>query len=85
MILIYDGYKSHMSLQVLELFSQNKIIVYDLPAHTSGNPQPLDVVAFSVFKSSLNYALNAAISKERMISGTDLLFATCYAMRMNCI
>ena len=53
-LLIYDGYRSHMSLQVLQLFALSNIVVYTLPAHSSGKLQPLDVVAFESFKRSLN-------------------------------
>lgn len=35
-LLILDGYRSHMSLHVLEILNDNNIIVYALPAHTSG-------------------------------------------------
>ena len=36
LILPYDAYRSHITLDVLELFNKNNIIVYALPAHTSG-------------------------------------------------
>ena len=42
-LLLYDGYRSHMSLVVLELFRNNNFIAYALPTHTSGTTQPLDV------------------------------------------
>lgn len=42
-ILLYDGYRSHMSLAVLELFRKKCFIAYALPAPTSGTTQPLDV------------------------------------------
>ena len=65
-LLIYDGYRSHLSLQVLELFHLNDIIVYALPAHTSGKTQPLDTVLFSVFKQSLNRIINnITLSEEQ--------------------
>jgi len=53
-LLTYDAYRAHLSLEVLELFSANNIIVYAVPAHTSGKSQPLDVVLFSSFKNALN-------------------------------
>ena len=34
-LLIYDGYRSHFSLQVLEEFYKNRVILYALPSHTS--------------------------------------------------
>ena len=57
-LLIYDAYRAHISLEVLELFLSNNIIVYALPAHSSGKTQPLDTVLFSVFKTSLNTVLS---------------------------
>eukprot|EP00171_Calliarthron_tuberculosum_P006015 IDg6015t1 len=63
-LLIYDAYRSHMSLNVLNLFRQNGIVVYALQAHTSGKTQPLDVVVFSAFKNALNESLNAAASSD---------------------
>lgn len=46
MLMIFDGYRSDMSLRVLELFNANGTIVYILPAHTSGKTQPLYFVLF---------------------------------------
>ena len=34
-LLIYDGYRAHLSVEVLEIFANNNIVVYALPAHTS--------------------------------------------------
>ena len=35
-LLIYDGNRANLSLEVLEIFANNNIVVYALPAHTSG-------------------------------------------------
>ena len=56
---IYDGYRAHLSLAVLDLFHKNNIIVYVLPSQTSGKTQPLDVVLFSVFKNRLQDAITS--------------------------
>jgi len=61
-LLIYDGYRSHMSLKVLNLFYANDIIAYALPAHTSGKTQPCDVVLFGCFKDELNKVMNSMLS-----------------------
>ena len=45
-LLILDGYRSHMSLAALETLDFNNAIVYALPAHTSGKTQPLDATIF---------------------------------------
>lgn len=65
-LLIFDAYRSHMSLDVLQLFNDNGVVVYALPAHTSGKTQPLDVVAFAVFKNALNEALHTAASADKL-------------------
>ena len=69
--LIYDAYRAHISLQVLEILHTNNVFVYALPVHTSGKPQPLDVVPFSVFKNELNSNL-FSISTVQGGNGLDL-------------
>lgn len=39
-LLIYDGYRSHMGIRVLEILKEGKIIAYALPAHTSHTTKP---------------------------------------------
>ena len=46
LLLTFDGYPSHMSLKVMQLFYENGIVVYALHAHTSGRTQPCDVHLF---------------------------------------
>lgn len=53
-LLLYDGYRSHLSHRVLSLFEKNNIIAYALPSHTSGRTQPLDISTFGPFKLFLN-------------------------------
>ena len=60
-LLVYDGYKSHLSLLVLKLFNQNGIVVYSLPAHTSGQTRPLDNFVFSSFKASIAKTLQTGL------------------------
>ena len=66
LILTYDAYRSHTTLDVLELFNKINIIVYALPAHTSGKKQPLNVVLFSTFKNALNESTSLACSRGRI-------------------
>ncbi len=54
LLLTFNGYRSHMTLPVLDLFAKNNIIVYCLPAYTSVKLQPLDLVVFASFKNSLS-------------------------------
>ena len=50
MLLLYDGYRSHMMLRALEILHEGGVIAYALPAHTSGLTQPLDLSCFNVWK-----------------------------------
>ena len=48
LLLLIDGHKSHMGLELVDLCRENSIILFCLPPHTTHALQPLDV---SVFKS----------------------------------
>ena len=48
LLLLIDGHKSHMGLELVDLCRENSIIMFCLPPHTTHALQPLDV---SVFKS----------------------------------
>ena len=56
-LLILDGYREHMTYPVLHLFDASGIIVYALPAHTSGSTQPLYVSVFDPFKEHLRVSI----------------------------
>ena len=45
-LLIYDGHKSHETIELREAAEQHDIQLYRLPAHTSHRLQPLDVGVF---------------------------------------
>ena len=47
-LLLVDGHKSHINLDVIDLCRQNDVILFCLPPHMTHALQPLDV---SVFKS----------------------------------
>lgn len=78
-LLVYDAYRSHLSFAVLELFQQNNIVAYALPAHTSGKTQRLDVVLFGLFKPELREVLINAVSVHKFQLYT--MFYSCCAMR----
>ena len=63
-MLVLDGYRSHMAVGTLELLDVHNIIVYALPAHTSGKMHSLDVTVFSAFKAAPNDAINIAILRS---------------------
>lgn len=52
-LLIYDGYKSHIGIKALDILKNGSVIAYCLPSHTSGLLQPLDVGIFNLFKAYL--------------------------------
>lgn len=52
-LLIYDGYKSHIGIKALDILHNGGVIAYCLPSHTSGLLQPLDVAVFGLCKSYL--------------------------------
>ncbi|PXF43024.1 hypothetical protein BWQ96_07272 [Gracilariopsis chorda] len=58
-LLIYEGYRSHLDIQIWEMLAKSTFIAYALPAHTSGTTQPLDVAIFP----SLNYHYRARLEK----------------------
>ena len=45
-LLIYDGHKSHETIELRKAAEQHEIQLYHLPAHTSHRLQPLDVGVF---------------------------------------
>ncbi|RPB16234.1 CENP-B protein, partial [Morchella conica CCBAS932] len=49
-LLIFDGFESHLQLEIIEFCLDNKIIPLCLPSHTSHVLQPLDVGVFSPLK-----------------------------------
>ena len=56
-LFILDGYRGHMMYPVLRLFDASGIIVYALPAHTSGSTQALDASVFGSFKEHLRVSI----------------------------
>lgn len=82
MLLIYDGYRSHMTLRVLQHLRDSNVIVYALPAHTSGKTQPCDTGIFGVFKQAMNDAMQKAADADR--DEVINLFELCAMFRHAC-
>ena len=51
-LLFTDGYKSHISLDVIDLCRKNETILFCLPPHTTHVLQPLDVAVFKSLKDN---------------------------------
>jgi len=79
-LLIYDGYRSHMSPAVLRLFRKRNIVAYCLPAHTTGVTQPLDLTVFGSFKTHLAETLRRMHSAGNADARFDV-FDFCRMMR----
>ena len=68
-LLLYDGYRSHMSNEALKVLDDGNVLAFALPAHTSGTTQPLDVGIFNPFNANINrllpYMCSAVHTRER--------------------
>ncbi|XP_061186996.1 uncharacterized protein LOC133195149 [Saccostrea echinata] len=53
-LLLLDGHKSHVSVELVEWASQKGIIIFILPAHTSHVLQPMDVACYGPFQNIYN-------------------------------
>jgi hypothetical protein len=51
LLLILDGYSSHVSLKIVDLLKANSIICLMLPAHSTHALQPVDIVLFNSVKN----------------------------------
>lgn len=63
---LYEEYRSHMTLHILEFFGSNKIEVYTLAANRLGHTQPCESLLFSQFKSGMNQLLHVEASEEKL-------------------
>ena len=57
-LLLYDGHKSHVSLNLIDWAKAHNIILFVLPAHTSHLLQPLDVGCFGPLSKILNNSIH---------------------------
>jgi hypothetical protein len=51
-VLICDSFRTHETLEVLEFYLANNIILYRLPSHTSHKLQPYNVGPFAPLKTA---------------------------------
>jgi len=63
-LLILDGHKSHIAVDIIEWAKQNNIVIFVLPAHTSHVLQPLDVACFGPFQKMYNSECHKLIRKN---------------------
>jgi hypothetical protein len=53
-LVLYDGHKSHISIELIEWAKENRIILFVLPPHCSHILQPMDVGCFGPFQKKYN-------------------------------
>ena len=54
LLLLLDGHKSHISIDLVEWAKTQNIILFVLPAHTSHVLQPMDVACYGPFQKMFN-------------------------------
>ena len=57
-MLICDGFETHETLEILEYYIENSIILYRLPSYTSYKLQPYNVAVFAPLKSAYREQVN---------------------------
>lgn len=66
-LLIYDGFRSHMCIEALEILKLNGIIAYALPAHTSGTKQPLHASCFGPWKAYYRFHISVVLNGKNVL------------------
>lgn len=61
LLLIIDGYGSHVAIPFHNLATKNKIVLFRLPPHSTHLMQPLDVGDFQHFKHYHTDAIDEAV------------------------
>lgn len=73
LLLLLEGYTSHVQYSVLDLLHHNNVIVIGLPAHTSQLLQPLDVSVFSSVKSYIQREFHRRGRDKRVLDAFDIV------------
>ena len=50
LVLLFDGYLTHVSVPVIERAMEENILILKFPPHVTDVLQPLDVACFGLFK-----------------------------------
>ena len=74
MLILLDGHKSHVSVDLIEWAKSKEIILFILPAHTSHILQPLDVACYGPLQKIYN---NLCHKFTRTISGCVSRYDVC--------
>ena len=74
-LLLVDGHKSHMTLDLVDLARENNVILFCLPPHTTHALQPLDVSVFKALKAHFSRSLRALCFTRKDFTVTKRDFA----------
>ena len=68
LLLLMDGHKSHMSLDLVDLCRENNVILFCLPPHMTHALQPLDVSVFKSLKDNYSKSVHSiAFARKNFI------------------
>lgn len=68
LLLLIDGHKSHITLDVVDICRENNIVLLCLPPHTTHALQPLDVSVFKSLKDHFSKSVRAlSFTKKNFI------------------
>lgn len=87
MILIYDGFRSHVQLQTLQFLGSKVVMCVALPSHNSHFLQPLVVSVFGFFKIKLRQEISRAsrLHSTRDIFAVNSILTNAYSCSVNCL
>ena len=75
LLLLTDGHKTHVNIDVIDLCRENNITLFCLPPHTTHALQPLDVAVFKSLKDSFAKAVRALSFTKKNFTVTKREFA----------
>ena len=79
-LVLYDGHKSHFSIELIEWANMNNIILFVLPPHCSHILQPMDVGCFGPFQIKYNQECQAfSRNQGRVVTKYDVCRLACKA------
>jgi hypothetical protein len=67
-LLILDGYGSHVIMDFIEYYDQNKILLAIFPLHSTHTLQPLDVCMFKPLSQAYSNELSAFLERSQGLS-----------------
>lgn len=81
LLLTYDGYSSHIQINVFHMFKESEVVAIGMPAHTSHIFQSHDVSVISFFKAVVQWEIHRAIQMKNVLNcfGVGVVIASSYS------